>query len=85
MNFFKRLQLLWGIVTHKEAPWSVKLILLAGFLYIIFPADILPDYLVLAGWLDDALLATVIYLLAMKFTPEDIIRRLWDKDDHDET
>lgn len=75
----KRIQLLWAIMTHKEAPWTVKTILVLGVLYIMFPADILPDYILLAGWLDDLVLAVVMFLLAMKFTPEDLVSQLWHK------
>lgn len=79
MIFLKKLQLLWNLLSHKEAPWSVKTILVLGFFYIIFPADILPDTILLAGWLDDLLLAIVTFILAMKLTPEELLRKLWTK------
>ena len=85
IGFLARIKMLWRIFIHEEAPWSVKLLMLAAFFYIIFPMDILPDQILLAGWLDDIALAVVMYFLAMKFTPEDLIRKLLDEfGDHED-
>ena len=76
MGFLAKIRLIWHIFLHKDAPWSVKLLLLAGFFYLIFPMDILPDQILVAGWLDDLALAVVIYILALKITPEELIKKL---------
>lgn len=76
IGLFCKIKLAWHVFLHKEAPWSVKLLLLAAFFYIIFPMDIFPDNILLAGWLDDVALAVVLYILAMKITPEDIIKKV---------
>ena len=76
MGFLAKIKLIWHIFLHKDAPWSVKLLLLAGFFYLIFPMDILPDQILVAGWLDDLALAVVIYILALKITPEEPIKKL---------
>ncbi len=76
IRFWTNIKLLWNIFLHKEAPWSVKILLIATFFYIIFPMDLFPDQILLAGWLDDLALAIVMYLLAMKITPEDLIKKI---------
>ncbi len=76
IGFFNKIKLAWSIFLHKEAPWSVKLLLLVAFFYIIFPLDIFPDNILLAGWLDDLALAIVMYILAIKMTPEELIKKL---------
>ncbi len=38
--------------------------------------DIFPDHILLAGWLDDIALAVVLYILALKITPEALIKKL---------
>jgi uncharacterized membrane protein YkvA (DUF1232 family) len=76
MSFFAKIKLLWRIFLHEEAPWSVKLLLLAAFFYLIFPLDLLPDHILLAGWLDDLALAVVMYLLALKITPEALVKKI---------
>ena len=77
MAIFNRIQLLYRIFTHRQAPWSVKLMMLAGFLYLIFPMDFIPDYIFIAGWLDDLLLAIIILGLSLKYTPEDLVSKIW--------
>ena len=79
MGFLNKIKLLWHIFIHEDAPWSVKLLLLAGFFYLIFPLDILPDQILIAGWLDDLALAVTIYILALKLTPEELIKKLIKK------
>lgn len=76
MGVFRKIKLLWNIFLHEDSPWSVKLLLLAGFFYLIFPLDILPDHILIAGWLDDIALAVVMYILALKITPEKLIKKL---------
>ncbi len=78
MGFLSKIRLLWHVFVHEEAPWSVKLLMLAAFFYIIFPLDIFPDNILLAGWLDDLALAVVMYILAMKMTPEELIKKIVD-------
>lgn len=76
ITLLAKIKLLWRIFLHKEAPWSVKLLLLGAFFYIIFPLDLVPDHLLLAGWLDDLALAVVMYLLALKITPEELVKKV---------
>ncbi len=79
MGLFTKIKLLWSIFLHEDAPWSVKLLLLAGFFYLIFPLDFVPDHILLAGWLDDLALAVVMYILALKITPEELVKKLLDQ------
>jgi uncharacterized membrane protein YkvA (DUF1232 family) len=55
---------------RKAAVWA-----LAGFLYLVWPFDALPDWAVLVGWVDDALVvllaAYMAYRAYSKRPPED--------------
>ena len=79
MIILRRLQLIWAIFTHKQTPWIVRLILIAGFAYILLPIDFIPDTIVFAGWMDDLALAIVLVAAALKFTPEELLTNLIDK------
>jgi uncharacterized membrane protein YkvA (DUF1232 family) len=37
----------------RKAPWQHWLVLIASLIYILSPIDALPDFVPLAGWLDD--------------------------------
>ncbi|MBU0682054.1 MAG: DUF1232 domain-containing protein [Proteobacteria bacterium] len=82
IGLFAKIKLLWRIFIHEEAPWSVKLLLLGTFFYIIFPLDLFPDHILLAGWLDDLALAVVMYILALKITPEALVKKILNEFKH---
>ncbi len=76
MIILRRLQLVWSVFKNKKTPWVVRFILLAGFAYILLPFDLIPDNLMLVGWMDDAALAIVLVATALKFTPEELLAKL---------
>jgi uncharacterized membrane protein YkvA (DUF1232 family) len=81
MIIIRRLQLLWSIFKHKQTPWVVRLILLLGFAYVLLPFDLIPDNLVIVGWMDDLALAIIMVAAAFKFTPEELLKRIIHKND----
>jgi uncharacterized membrane protein YkvA (DUF1232 family) len=40
--------------TARKAPWQHWLVIIASLFYILSPIDALPDFVPIAGWLDDA-------------------------------
>ncbi len=48
-------------IRDKEVPLYKKGILLLSLLYFILPTDIVPDFIIGLGWLDDAVVATFIW------------------------
>lgn len=50
---FKRIRLTFEYLRDREVPFIKKLLLIASLLYFIFPADIVPDFIVGLGLLDD--------------------------------
>lgn len=54
----------------RGTPRHVQIALLGALAYFVFPADLVPDMLPLAGFTDDAaILATVIKLVSSNITP----------------
>ena len=45
--------MLKDVAIRRAAAWAV-----AGFLYLIWPMDLVPDWAVLVGWVDDALVVS---------------------------
>lgn len=57
--------------TDPATPLKAKALLLAALAYFIMPADLVPDWLVLAGFTDDAaVLAAAIQAVRMNLKPE---------------
>lgn len=48
-----QVQLTWRLLRDNRIPFWKKLIPFFGFLYVIMPIDIIPDFLVVVGQLDD--------------------------------
>lgn len=50
---FRRIGLTFAYLRDREVPFIKKLLLIVSLLYFIFPADIVPDFIVGLGLLDD--------------------------------
>jgi uncharacterized membrane protein YkvA (DUF1232 family) len=48
-------------IRDREVPWYKKGLILASLLYFILPTDIVPDFILALGWLDDAAVAAFIW------------------------
>lgn len=56
-------RLLWRALRHPQAPRWLKLGTLAIVAYVLWPVDLIPDFIPLLGWADDAVLVP----LAIRF------------------
>ena len=67
-------RLIMRLMLDKRVPIWSKLIIPAGIVYLLSPFDIIPDFLIGLGWLDDivAIVATgTLFLLSI---PSDVLR-----------
>ena len=75
-GFLKKIQYYSLILFDRETPWYIKLILAAGFLYILYPVDLLADTIPLLGWVDDLTIGSLLVALAVRLVPKHVIRRV---------
>ncbi len=62
MNIFSRIQY-WGrLLFKRDTPWKVRVILIAAIVYLLSPFDLVPDWIMGFGFLDD--LAVISFLVA---------------------
>lgn len=68
-DWYENFKLLYGMITHPDyslnpATWAI----IAGALaYVICPVDVIPDFIPVLGWLDDAfVLSTVMASLSVE-------------------
>ena len=78
-SFFHKLKYYFLILSDRQTPFYVKIILAAGLLYILVPVDILSDTVPLFGWLDDLAIASFIVALAIRLVPKEVMARVKDK------
>jgi uncharacterized membrane protein YkvA (DUF1232 family) len=75
-KFHRELMLMWHLLRDARTPVSAKLIAIAAGLYIVSPIDIVSDFLPVLGWLDDGLVALVLFKLAQRLLPDDLLAAL---------
>ena len=78
-EIIKNIKLIWRLLNDgRISPW-LKMIIPATLLYLLFPADIVPDIVPGLGQLDDI----AVILLGLKFfvemCPEEIVRQHLDE------
>lgn len=73
---FTRLKLyaftLWKLFWDQRTPKASKILVIVAFVYLIFPFDFVPDFIPLAGLIDEALIIPFLIHLAVTFAPEDL-------------
>lgn len=60
-----------------EAPWWERLLLLALVIYLASPIDLVPDFVPVAGQLDDAVLVALALTLVLRRHGEGAVRAAW--------
>ncbi len=59
---------------HPNTPLSSKILLGAALAYLVMPFDLIPDFIPLLGQLDDVVIIPLLIYMALKLTPEDVIK-----------
>ena len=56
------------LLLRKDTPWQAKLILAAALVYLISPYDLVPDWLLGMGIIDDFAVVSFLVWLALRLT-----------------
>jgi len=60
LQFRTELGQLWRAFRAAETPMHVKALMLLVPLYLLSPIDLIPDFIPLAGWLDDVVIVPML-------------------------
>ncbi len=55
---------------RKDTPWTVKATLIAAIIYLISPFDLIPDWIVGFGLIDDLTVVSILIGLAIRLASE---------------
>jgi uncharacterized membrane protein YkvA (DUF1232 family) len=75
-KFKKELLMVWAMLRNPAAPALSKLVVLLAAVYIISPVDLVPDLIPILGWLDDGVVAMLLFKLAFKLLPREMYESL---------
>ena len=64
---------LWFCVRHPRSPVSVKILAGIVVVYALSPIDLIPDFIMIFGLLDDAVLLPAGVWLILKLVPPDVL------------
>ena len=68
-------QLVWHLLTDRRVSLLTKLVIPGLMLgYLIFPADLLPDFIPLLGQVDDLAILALGIKLFIEICPKDVVR-----------
>ena len=77
---------LWFAYRHPGTPWFAKLLAAFVVAYALSPIDLIPDFIPVLGYLDDALLLPGLIGLNIRLIPADVLEEcrqradLWIKE-----
>jgi len=69
----KFLRLFGRLAADPRVSPAAKLVLVAGAVYVIFPADLVPDFLIGVGQLDDLAVALGALKLFLRLCPQAVV------------
>jgi len=72
------LTLYYAFKDHRT-PWYARITALSSLIYLLSPADLLPDIIPLAGYIDDLFVVPFLVNISTKLLPADIRRIAEDR------
>lgn len=63
-----------GLLADDRTPIVLRLLSVFSVLYVLMPLDLIPDFMLGAGQLDDAAILGIAVALLLKLTPEYVVR-----------
>lgn len=72
--FWKMGRLAWRLLKDGRVPPITKLVPAGALFYVLFPADLLPDFIPALGQFDDLTVLTISLVLFVRLSPRDLVR-----------
>jgi len=70
LQFRRELVTLWQAFFAPETPMHLKVLMLLVPLYLVSPIDLIPDFIPIAGWLDDAIVIPLLVSWIVRMLPQ---------------
>lgn len=58
--------MLWFASRHPQMPWLPKIIAVVAVAYAFSPIDLIPDFIPILGFIDDAVILPILIWLAVR-------------------
>jgi len=67
------LRLYWRLIKDRRVPFWPKGLVFLALAYVIVPLDLLPDWLVFLGWVDDLILLILALIFLVRSSPPEVV------------
>ncbi len=57
-----RAWLYWNLFKDKRTPWISKILIIAAVIYLIWPIDIIPDFIPFVGFVDEVIIIPFLFM-----------------------
>ncbi|MFZ0544689.1 MAG: DUF1232 domain-containing protein [Candidatus Promineifilaceae bacterium] len=74
-EIWEQVRLVWLLLRDSDVPIYLKLLPLAAVIYVIFPVDLIPDFVVPLGQIDDLTAVLLGAKMFIEMAPQDIVNR----------
>ncbi|HMS27282.1 MAG TPA: DUF1232 domain-containing protein [Burkholderiaceae bacterium] len=71
-KFKKEIMMVFAMLKNPASPAIAKLVAILAAVYIVSPIDLVPDIIPILGWLDDGIIAIILFKIAFKLLPKDL-------------
>ena len=65
--------MLWFARKHPDTPLLAKIVCIVAVLYALSPIDLVPDFIPILGYIDDALILPAMIWLAVRLLPVQVV------------
>jgi uncharacterized membrane protein YkvA (DUF1232 family) len=65
------------LLRHGTMPWHTRVLVAALIPYLALPFDLIPDFIPVAGQLDDAVLVAFVLRRVVRTSDPELVRELW--------
>ena len=71
------IRLVWALLRDRRVPAQQKLILAGIGAYLFFPIDLIPDFIPIAGQLDDVIVVGLVLRSLVRVDGGELVREHW--------
>ena len=68
-----KMRVYWRAIRDPRTPLWVKASIAGAAGYAISPIDLMPDFIPLAGWLDDLVISPALLAIALRAVPKEVL------------